>query len=240
MFDFIAGLRDTLAAFLELHQYKAIALLIGVEEAGVPLPLPGDLAIVLMGVQVSMGKASPVPVVLVTAASATAGASILYWISRYLGTRIVEKYGRILHLTPERQQWVERKFARHGATVIIVGRLIPGLRIAVAVAAGVARVQFSKFVIFTAISAAIWAIIYMSIGWAIGDRWEEYRESIVALTSNPLIVLALGAGLGSIVTLWIYRKKGWRFGRRDSPATGPASPKRSAIEGAEDNGGDQG
>ena len=87
MFEYFADLRDTLMVFLELHQYKAIALLIGIEEAGVPLPLPGDLAIMVMGVQVSAGKASPIPVVAVTAASATVGASLLYWISRFLGTR---------------------------------------------------------------------------------------------------------------------------------------------------------
>ena len=55
MFEYFADLRDTLMVFLELHQYKAIALLIGIEEAGVPLPLPGDLAIMVMGVQVSAG-----------------------------------------------------------------------------------------------------------------------------------------------------------------------------------------
>ncbi len=240
MFEFFADMRDALMAFLELHQYKAVALLIGIEEAGVPLPLPGDLAIVIMGVQVSIGKASPIPVVMVTAASATAGASILYWISRYLGTRIVEKYGRILHLTPERQQWVERMFARHGAAVIIAGRLIPGLRIAVAVAAGVAKVRFSRFVTFTAISATIWGTIYMSIGWAIGDRWEEDRESIEALFSNPLIVLAIGVALGTLVTLWVYRRKAWRFGRRNSTAAGSVTPKRPEKDGADGNGSDQG
>lgn len=240
MFEFLADLRVTLTAFLELHQYKAVALLIGIEEAGVPLPLPGDLAIVIMGVQVSIGKASPIPVVLVTAASATAGASILYWISRYLGTRIVEKYGRILHLTPERQQWVERMFARHGATVIIVGRLIPGLRIAVAVAAGVARVQYSKFLIYTAISASIWATVYMSIGWAIGDRWEEDRESIEALISNPLIVLGFGVVLGALATFWIYRSKRGRLGRRSPVAASSTDRGALANQGLEETESDQG
>lgn len=197
--------------FLELHQYKAIALLIGVEEAGVPLPLPGDLAIVIMGAQVSVGKASPVPVVAVTAASSTAGASLLYWISRFLGTRILERYGRALHLTTQRQQWVERKFNRYGAPVIIVGRLIPGLRIAIAVAAGIAKVQFSRFVIYTAISATIWATTFMFIGWAIGDRWEEDREVIERAINNPLILLTLGIIVGSAVTVGIYRRKGGKL-----------------------------
>ena len=207
--------------FLELHQYKAIALLIGIEEAGVPLPLPGDLAIMVMGVQVSAGKASPIPVVAVSAASATVGASLLYWISRFLGTRILERYGRALHLTPQRQQWVERKFSRYGAPVIIVGRLIPGFRIAIAVAAGIAKVQFSRFVIYTAISAIIWASAFMFIGWAIGDTWEEDREAIVGVINNPLSLLGLGIIVGSAVTVWIYRRKigKLRWNRRISSDT---------------------
>jgi membrane protein DedA with SNARE-associated domain len=233
-----ADLRDTLMALLQLHQYKAIAVLIGVEEAGLPLPLPGDLAIVFMGTQVSAGKASPIPIVLVTAGSATTGASALYWIARLLGTRIVERYGRWLHLTAERQERVERWFARHGAAVIIVGRLIPGLRIAVAVAAGVARVRFSRFVIYTAISALIWGTIYTTIGWVIGERWEEDRESIEAFFDNPLVVLIVGATLGTIVTLWLLRKRGWRLGWRkavliervDSGATA-SDPAENPPEG---------
>lgn len=240
MIEFLAELRDVLITFLQLHQYKAIALLIGVEEAGLPLPLPGDLAIIIMGVQVSAGKASPVPVILVTSASATAGASVLYWIARFLGTRVVERYGRLLHLTAERQEWVERWFARHGAMVIIVGRLIPGLRIAVAVAAGVAKVRFSRFVIYTAISATIWATTYTAIGWAVGERWEEDRESIEALIANPLMILGFGVALGVIVTLWIFRKRGWRLGRRKSVAVAPTSKEGSIADVATEPGEDQG
>ncbi len=126
----------------------------------------------------------------------------------------MERYGRWLHLTAERQEWVERWFARHGAVVIIVGRLIPGLRIAVAVAAGVARVRFSRFVLYTAISALIWGTIYTTIGWVLGERWENDRESIEAFFDNPLVALIIGASLGVIVTLWLLRKRGWWFGRR--------------------------
>ena len=71
MGEFFAGLRDMLQAFLQTHQYKALAVLLCVEEAGAPLPLPGDLAIVFMGYQVSLGRANPVAVVATTVEMAT-------------------------------------------------------------------------------------------------------------------------------------------------------------------------
>ena len=231
MFEFFAGLRETLQAFLEAHQYKALAALIGIEEAGLPLPLPGDLAIVFMGYQVSLGKANPAMVVASTIASATAGASVLFWLSRFLGGRIVNRFGRLLHLNPERLDRVEQWFERYGAPVIIVGRLIPGLRIAVAVAAGIVNVRFWKFAVYTSISAAIWAAIYMGIGWALGSRYQTVSEAVHRITGDPLLVSGIVAAVALLLTLAVYLRV--RRRRRAEPsrseAQSPSSRDSSSI-----------
>ena len=212
MTEFFASLRETLQAFLEAHQYKALAVLIGVEEAGVPLPLPGDLAIVFMGYQVSLGRANPFWVVASTIVSATTGASVLYWIARYLGGRIVDRFGRFIRLDAERLEQVERWFERYGAPVIIIGRLIPGLRIAVAVASGVVHVPFWKFVLYTSISAAIWAGIYMGIGWALGAQYQKVSEAVHRITGDPILVSGIVAAVAVLVGLVVF----WRVRRRRS------------------------
>ena len=204
MFEFFAGLRETLEAFLEAHQYKALAVLIGVEEAGVPLPLPGDLAIVFMGYQVSLGRANPAWVVASTIASATAGASVLYWISRFLGGRVVSRFGRFLRLKPSHFERAERWFERYGALAIIIGRLIPGLRIAVAVAAGVVKVKFWKFAVYTGVSAAIWAGAYMGIGWALGSQYQAVSKAVHRITGDPLSVLGIVAVVAGLLALAAY------------------------------------
>ena len=207
MFEFFAGLRETLQVFLQDHQYKAMALLIGVEEAGVPLPLPGDLAIAFMGYQVSLGRANPVIVVVSTIGSASAGASVLYWISRSLSRRILAKFGRFLHLNEARLDRVERWFTRYGAPVIIFGRLIPGLRIGVAVAAGILRVTYWKFLVYTAISAAIWAAIYMGIGWGLGRHYQRVEEVVEKIGGDPLLVLAIVVAVGLLAALVFYIRR---------------------------------
>ena len=204
MGEFFDGLRLTLQAFLEAHQYKALAVLIGIEEAGLPLPLPGDLAIVFMGYQVSLGKANPAIVVASTVASATVGASVLYWISRFLGGRIVNRFGRFLHINPGRLDTVGRWFDRYGAPVIVFGRLIPGLRIAIAVAAGIVHVKFWKFGAYTAVSAAIWAGIYMGIGWALGSQYQAVTEAVHRITGAPLLVFGIVAGAAVLVALAVF------------------------------------
>ena len=219
MTEFFASLRETLQAFLEAHQYKALAVLIGVEEAGVPLPLPGDLAIVFMGYQVSLGRANPFWVVASTIVSATAGASVLYWIARYLGGRIVDRFGRFIRLDAERLEKVERWFERYGAPVIIIGRLIPGLRIAVAVASGVVQVPFWKFALYTSISAAIWAGIYMGIGWALGTQYQNVSEAVHRITGDPILVsgvVVAVAVLVGLVVFWRVRRGRSRQGRSET------------------------
>ncbi|MDE2862300.1 MAG: VTT domain-containing protein, partial [Chloroflexota bacterium] len=130
MADLFEQIRDLLLGFLEANQYYALALLIGIEEAGVPLPLPGDLAIMFMGSQIALGSAHPVGVVAVAAASATAGASVLYWLARRLGLEMLRRFGRYVRVDESKIESFENWFRQHGGLAIIVGRMIPGLRIA--------------------------------------------------------------------------------------------------------------
>ena len=80
MNDWISATRAFLIDFLEAHQYLALAAYVAVEEAGLTIPVPSDTAIILMGYQEYRGVANPVAIVLVVVFSATAGASVLYWI----------------------------------------------------------------------------------------------------------------------------------------------------------------
>ena len=125
MGDLIAATREFLLEFLEANQYLALAIYVGVEEAGVPFPVPADTAIVLMGYQVYRGVANPVAVVATVVVSATAGASVLYWLARLIGPRLITRFGRALHITPERRERAERWIHRYEVPAIVIGRLIP-------------------------------------------------------------------------------------------------------------------
>ncbi len=205
--DWLVAAQNALLDFLNTYQYLGLALYVGIEEAGVPFPVPADTAIVVMGYQVYRGEANPASVIAVVVGSATLGASILYWISRLVGVRIIRRFERFLRITPERHARAERWFARYQVPAVVIGRLIPGFRIVITVVAGVARGNFPLFVMSAALSALIWSLVFMSLGWAFGDQYERVLEAVradprlaAAVVGAIVILIAVG------VWLWIRRR----------------------------------
>lgn len=221
MGDWIAATRRLLIEFLDANQYLGLAAYVGVEEAGVPFPVPADALIMFMGYRVYEDVANPVVVVTVVVGSATAGSSVLYWIARLVGPRLLDRFGGVLHITPDRRGRVERWINHNEVPAVVIGRLIPGLRIVVTIVAGAARASFWVFLPSAALSALIWALTYMGIGWALGKQYERLEPAIDA---DPRIgfVIFLGAlGLaGSVAVFRMRRKLALRLLRRTTKHDG--------------------
>ena len=207
MGEWIAATRAFLIDFLETHQYLALAAYVAVEEAGVPFPVPADTAIVLMGYQVYRGVANPVAIIIVVVCSATAGASVLYWIARLIGPRVLDRFGRVLHITPQRRDRAERWIRRYEVPAVVIGRLIPGFRIVITVVAGTARTSFLAFLPSAALSALIWVLIYMGLGWALGDHYKKFSSAINADPRVGLLIVFSATGLVATTVAFRLRKR---------------------------------
>ena len=196
MADGFDAFREALSAFLEANQFLGLALYVGIEEVGVPFPVPADTLIVLMGYQVSRGEANPLLVLAVTVGSATLGAAIQYWLGRYFGTRLINRFRGVFRLSHERQRRVEVWVRRHQVWTVILLRLVPGFRVILTLVCGMSRVDFRLFVPSVAISATIWASVFMSLGWALGD---EYEMLVVAIEDNVGIGISIAAVVGAML-----------------------------------------
>jgi membrane protein DedA with SNARE-associated domain len=165
------------------------------EESGVPMPMPGDVFVMYVGHHTVHGLITWLAAWLGLISVVLLGASILYWISQRWGRSIVERrLGKVLHLTPARIDQAERWFGRWGVWTLVFGRHIPGLRVPLTVAAGIFRVRYRVFVASVAISTAVWAGFFMTLGVVFGGRIGHllrlHREGYVILPA--IIVLAFG------------------------------------------------
>lgn len=170
----------------------AFGLLYG-EESGVPIPMPGDVFVMYVGHHAAQGLLTLLAAWLGLIAVVVLGASNLYWISQRWGRSLVERrLGKVLHLTPARIDQAERWFARWGVWTLVFGRHVPGLRVPLTVAAGIFRVRYRVFIASVAISTAVWAGFFVTLGAVFGGRIGHllrlHREGYVILPA--LIVLA--------------------------------------------------
>ena len=101
---------------------------------------------------------------------ADCGATINYIAGRYLGRPIIyrfanSKWGKMCLLNQEKVEKSEKYFDKNGATATLTGRLIPGIRHLISIPAGMARMNFWRFLFFTTLGAGVWNCILAALGW---------------------------------------------------------------------------
>lgn len=179
---------------LEQHGQLAVFLFLLVEEAGTPIPIPGDFLMVLAGIRVAQGRVSFVQIVLVMELATVLGASFLYWISARAGRRVVYRIGKHVGLTPERLDHAAEALNRRGARAVVLGRLTPGLRMATPIICGVLRFPFRIYLPAMALGGFIYLLIYTLLGYLFGPHVLRLLES-VELPLGLIVSAIMLAGL---------------------------------------------
>nr|WP_275984000.1 DedA family protein [Paenibacillus hamazuiensis] len=116
---------------------------------------------------------------------------ILYWIGRYGGRPVVEKYGKFLGLKKHYLNVAESWFERYGAGMVFTARFIPVVRQAISIPAGLAKMPLWKFTLYTTLGTIPWAILFVYLGKTLGDNWEQIDE-VAAPYVRPLIWASIG------------------------------------------------
>ena len=183
-----------LQALLETNGLAVIAVVLFLEELGVPIPVPGDLLMLLAGIWVAQGKDPLWLVLAVEEAATVAGASLLFAGSRRFGRDLVRRYGALLHLGPETLARAEAQVARHGGWAIVVARLLPGFRIVTVIAAGVLGLPYRTFLPALAFGGFLYLLVYTLLGVFVGPAVLAFVERL-ALPATALLSLAALAAI---------------------------------------------
>jgi membrane protein DedA with SNARE-associated domain len=185
-----------ISAFLLDHQAGGLFFVIFFEELGVPLPAPGDVAIIYGGYLTSTG-AIPYPLAFAAVVSgAVLGSACNLTISRRYGRPFIQRFGRYVGITDQRMAEAERIFKRWGPWAIIVGRQIPGMRIVLSALSGILGVPYRVFIPCVLISASIWAAIFLEIGRlvgpSVGKLFSLFPAELLPWLALGLILVAIG------------------------------------------------
>ena len=216
-------LTHAVRVFLLHHQSSGLFLVIFLEELGVPLPVPGDAAIMYGGYLTTTG-AIPYPLAYVAVVSgAVLGSACNLTLSRRYGRPFIQRFGKYVGVNEEKLARAEGMFKRWGPWAIIVGRHIPGLRIVLSALSGILEVPYRVFIPCVLVSATIWAAIFLEIGRLLGRNSRFLFRLFPAHLFPFVLLLLVGAAL-----VWLAVEHGWR--PRSQGHAGGAAPEKAPPE----------
>lgn len=165
---------------------------------GAGVIVPGETLVIIGGFYARLGELWLPAVSFVAVIGAILGDNLGYWIGRRYGRGFLERHGRKLFVTPERLEAAEDYYRRHGGKTVFLGRFIPVVRSVGFIVAGVAHMEWKRFIVYDVAGAIIWGVGHSALGYALGasyQRWERYATPIGFAILAILLVLIGGSKL---------------------------------------------
>lgn len=191
---------NILYSLLDNLNYGTILILMIVESTFIPFP--SEVVVPPAAYNAAAGELNVFLVVLFATLGADIGASINYALAYYLGRPFIyrfvnSRWGRMCLLNQQKIERSEKFFSDHGVTATLVGRVLPGIRQLISIPAGLAKMNFTKFIIYTTIGAGLWNCILATMGWylhsfvpkhELSDKIEEYSEYIKIVILGAVLI----------------------------------------------------
>ena len=193
---------NLITSLLSNLNYGTIFFLMMLESTVVPVP--SEFVVTPAAYHAASGQLDIWLVILAATIGADLGASINYFVALYVGRPVIyrfanSRWGKMCLLSQEKVEKSERYFDEHGIVATLTGRLIPGIRHLISIPAGLARMNYWKFLLYTTIGAGVWHSILAALGWylhaivpeeQLNDKISEYAEYI-KIVILALVVLAI-------------------------------------------------
>ncbi|MEN3329226.1 MAG: hypothetical protein V7638_4033 [Acidobacteriota bacterium] len=167
----IGILSSFIVAIIAKLGYAGIILLMAIESACIPLP--SEIIMPFSGYLVSRGEMNLWWVGLAGAVGCVLGSLVAYGVGMYGGRPMIEKYGKYILLSRQDLDLADRWFSKYGEAIVFVSRLLPAVRTFIAFPAGVARMNLTRFVIYTFAGSLPWCIGLAYVGQKLGEQWDK-------------------------------------------------------------------
>lgn len=177
--------------FIASWGYLAIALLMAVENACIPIP--SELILGFAGYLVSIGQIDFAEAVAAGMAGGMAGSVVTHYIGYWGGRPFINKYGKYFFMKQSHIDTAQRWFDKYGIKAVFFSRLLPVVRTFISLPAGFAGVDMKKFILFTFAGSLPWTILIIYIGILLGDNWKKMLAigHEFSLIISAIIILAV-------------------------------------------------
>lgn len=188
--------------------YWTVFLLMYIE--GTVIPVPSELIVSPAAYHAAAGHLDVTLVIIFATLGAVLGSATNYVAAYYLGRPIVyrfanSKLGHLCLLNQEKIEKSEKYFNDHGVIATLTGRLLPGIRQVISVPAGLAKMKFWKFILYTTIGAGIWNCVLAALGWYLHSIVPEEQLNDKILEYNDHIKVVILSLFGLMVAYFVIK-----------------------------------
>ncbi len=195
----LSGILDAITHLIEVYGYPAV-LTAAFLEVIFP-PIPSEVIFPLVGYTAQnrgLGLENAISMATVGALGSTAGAALIYFISGKVGRAAIARFGKRVRIGEHDIEKAENWFEKYGPIAVFTGRMMPGVREIISIPAGIARMNFAKFVGYTFAGSVLWCIILTLAGYYLGEAWSKFSEQASSAFSivTFIVIAILIAGVG--------------------------------------------
>ena len=155
------------------------------------IPIPSEATMLFAGFGVSHGRFSLVAITIAGVVGNLVGSWIAYAVGYYGRTELVEQHAHKLHINRSHIAWADRWFDRYGEVTVLLTRMIPLVRTFISLPAGVARMPFVRFTVFTLLGCLPWVFLIAFVGDQVGHNWTQWKDSLSYVDYVVVAVAAL-------------------------------------------------
>lgn len=192
---------DVFLQFIDTWGYMAVAILMGMENACIPIP--SELILGFAGYLIYINRMTMEMATVAGMVGGMLGSIFAYYVGLWGGRPFVDKYGKYFFVKKSHVDVAQEWFDKYGVKAIFFSRMLPVVRTFISLPAGFANVNIAKFLIYTFIGSLPWTVLILFIGMQLGPGWavmmEVGHEISLAVAGIILIIVA--------VLYWQYHQK---------------------------------
>ncbi|VWX33027.1 DedA family protein [Exiguobacterium oxidotolerans] len=191
----LSSVVNTVLLYLADLGYFGIALGLMIEI------IPSEIVLSYGGFMISQGTIGWPLAIVAAVIGGLFSQLFLYWFARYGGRPLILKYGKYVLITEHHLDLAERWFVKYGQGVIFGARFIPVVRHAISIPAGLAKMDQTKFSIYTILAIIPWSILFLYLGETLGTNWRSIKDVAAPYTNGILIAAVV------MIILYVVLKK---------------------------------
>ncbi len=155
--------------------YLGIFILMALESACIPIP--SEVTMPFSGSLVALGRFNLWAVVFVGTLGNLAGSllayAVGYWGQEKIVRIVIIKYGRYFLISEHEYDRAQKWFLKYGEIIVFASRMLPVLRTFISLPAGIAKMNLTKFILYTTIGSFLWSLVLTSVGMILGQNWQS-------------------------------------------------------------------